>query len=740
MKHERHSNLKQFLLYVLPGILVTLSVLSAYVAQIEYFKRLDLRIYDRFLRHTAGGEPSDIPILIDIDEKSIFKYGQWPWPRYIIADILTKLHENGIAAVGVTFLMPTPDRTSPELLLKQLSENFGVDIPKEVFPEELYNNDDMLAKVLSRVPAVLSCYVSDDAEGFDGAAFPDTKPPPVRIAESRAPGTPPLADSLISGEFLIMPIPKLAKAARGIGAINAARDFDGIHRRVPLFVSHEGNVIPGLALAALALAAADGKTPAQFTAKTGDDVPEYMKLPDITIPMSRDGSLPVLFRHPNRHKIYSASDIAEGLIPREQLSGKIAFLGSTMAGLKDSRAAPFDNNYSGLQMHADIIDAILSERFIVTPAWAPEAEFLLILGTGLISILLSAMASPLVYITAVISGILAIWHGSAWLFISKGMFFSPSYPFLLIVLNSFCILGIKFRMEEKSKRVLKKAFSNYVSPEIVSRIMMKGNVSSLRGESREVTVMFTDIRGFTAIAEKLPPTQVVDILGRYFSPMTMLVRDSGGTLDKFVGDAMMAFWNAPVDVANHSKIAVQTLLDMHAELSELNTAIEKEMGITLKIGGAVHTGMAHAGNMGTEELMDYTVIGDTVNTASRLEGMCSKYEIDSIVSGEARSFCINDFGWQIIDNIRVKGRARAVEIWAPMSMEEAESRKNELSDWNTAYELYRGGKFSEAYMMLDNLTERFRGMKLYEMFKDRCYELKGNYPENWDGIHSYDLK
>lgn len=726
---------------VMPGIAATAIVLWTFVLQPGFIKRVDLRIYDRFLEHTSGGKPSDIPIIIDIDEKSIQHYGQWPWSRYRVAQLLAKLYEGGVSAVGVDILMSEPDRTSPAIMLDQIKKDFNVDIKRTVFPNDLLDNDRMLANVLSQVPVVMSAFVSNSS--YD---IPMSSLPALRLSEIRAPGAPPLAEFVPRGGGLTMPLDVLTRVSRGIGFMNAEGDVDGLFRRLPLFMVYDGKIVPGLALATLSLAAGGGEKMSQFVVRMDIDGPVSVKFSDITIPMSHEGSLPVLFRRKadgnatDVYPKYSACDIIDGWVSPDSLKGKIAFVGSTVAGLKDLRPTPFDNTYPGLELHAALVDTILSERFVTVPPWQPGAEFLLTLAVGLLAILLFGLASPVIYVLVSLAAIFAIWQCALWQFINSGRFFSPTYPFLVLTLNGFLISGMRFWLEDRDKRVLRKAFANYVAPEVVSQIMQRGSAASLQGEQREVTIIFTDIRGFTSLTEKLQPTQVVQLLSRYFTPMTAIVRESGGTLDKFVGDEMMAFWNAPVDVPEHPRRAVQALLDMHTKLDELNLSLETDLGIKLAMGGGIHTGSAHVGNMGTEDLMDYTVIGDTVNTASRVEGMCSKYGSGAVVSGDTRLRCENDFAWQRIDTVRVKGRTQGVELWQPMTFKEAEVRKDELELWAGAFESYEKGAFAEAHEICLLLSEKFDKIKLYKVFEERCSELMKNVPENWDGILKYDTK
>lgn len=734
------QKIKRFLLRVLPGAAATALTLWIFTFQPDFIQRADLRVYDKFLEYTAHGEPSGVPILIDIDEKSLARYGQWPWPRYRMAQLLARLYEDGVAAVGVDILMPEPDRTSPGLIFDQIKRDFNVEVSKKVVPDELLDNDMLFAHYLGQMPVVMSAFLSASSADVPLSPVPD-----LRLSEIRAPGAPSLAMCIPNGLGLTMPLPVLSEASRGIGFMNAEGDVDGLFRRLPLFMAYDGKIIPGLAVAALALGC-DGERMPQMTVKMDVDGPVSLKFADINIPTSHEGSLPVMFRRrpdgagTGVYPKYSASDVIDGLVAPELAAGKIAFVGSTAAGLKDLRPTPFDNAYPGLELHAALVDTILSNRFVTVPRWLPGAEFLLTLFVGVFAMLLFGLASPVVYILVSMLAVFCIWQGSLWQFVHNGLFFSPTYPFLVTALNGFLTSGMRFWLEEKNKKLLKKAFSNYVSPEIVSQIMQKGSAASLQGEQRDITVLFTDIRGFTSMTEKLQPTQVVKLLGRYFTPMTAVVRESGGTLDKFVGDAMMAFWNAPVDVPEHQKKAVQALLDMHARLDELNVSLRGDMGITLRMGGGIHSGVAHVGNMGTDDLMDYTAIGDTVNTASRVEGMCSKYGSGAVVSGDTKAACAGDFAWQRLDTVRVKGRAQGVELWQPMTFEEAEGRKEELALWAEAFDFYEKGGFAEAHEICVRLAREFDKIVLYKIFAERCSELMKNVPDDWDGILKYESK
>ncbi len=302
---------------------------------------------------------------------------------------------------------------------------------------------------------------------------------------------------------------------------------------------------------------------------------------------------------------------------------------------------------------------------------------------------------------------------------------------------------------------MKKAFSRYVSPEMVKRITDKGEVI-LQGEEREVSLIFTDIRGFTSFSEALEPSQVVDVLNRYFTPMTKLIQSSHGTVDKFIGDAIMAFWNAPLDVKHHELKAVRTALSMHHALAELNKELQEEIGMTLRMGAGVHTGMVYVGNMGSEELLDYTCIGDNVNLSSRLEGMCSHYGVGVVISGVVAKRCkyileleqklksveknknyldknknntdntLNNIEFILLDKVKVKGKDEAVELYLPVAEEDYKAREEEFKSFIIARKAYAKGDFAEAVTLFENLCNIYENIKYYTIYFDRCKVLDDN--------------
>jgi adenylate cyclase len=698
-------------------------------------RRLDLMLYDVFLKGLTGGEPSPVPIMIDIDERSIAELGQWPWPRYRLADLLAALYEGGVASIGVDILMSEPDRTSPLLWSQQINEDFGIEPDISGLPPELMDNDRYLARILAQIPVVLSAFGT-----LDPADSPDVLPRVVKVNNHFDRGvssSQSISDYVPNYDGIQMPVGELGRSATYIGLMNAEGDEDGIFRRVPLFSSYDGIDVPGLALATLALGAGDGG----ITVRFASDGPRSLQVAGVEVPVSRGGTLPVAFRGPSgAYPRYSAVDVIRGEVPPEDLAGRVAFLGSTSAGLLDLRPTPFEKAYSGLEIHAAAVDTILSGRFITTPDSRVGLELIVMVLTGVMASVFFSVVRP--HVALPLGGVLgaSVWMGARYMMVSKGIYMTPLYSLVNMALQALSSSAVRFWFEESEKKVLRKAFSNYVSPEIVGQIVKQGSVSSLHGEQRNISVLFTDLRGFTSIVEKMAPTQVAGMLGSYFTPMTSIVRESMGTLDKFVGDALMAFWNAPLDVPDHPVRAVESLLEMHRALDELNLGMERDYGVRLRMGGGIHTGPAHVGNMGTSDLMDYTAIGDTVNTASRIEGMCSKYGVGAVISKDTADLCCGRFALMPLDLVRLKGRSAGIPIFSVLNQDEAQARERELQIWGKAFKLYIDGDFKASLDKCLELLKKCPGEKLYQIFAERTAAMGENVPDDWDGVYTYESK
>jgi adenylate cyclase len=423
------------------------------------------------------------------------------------------------------------------------------------------------------------------------------------------------------------------------------------------------------------------------------------------------------------------------------LAGKHVFFGFTAPGLFDLRPSPMGGVYSGVEVQATMLDNLLSESFVRPAPFERTCAALFLLPLAL-AICLAGRGG--------VAAQSAIWLAGcglppalALLCAYRGIWL-PLIPLSAAALTALLGTSLyKHASRERQKRLVEKAFKHYLAPAVVQRIVDAGENFGLHGEEREVTVFFSDIRGFSSFSESLPPDKLVRLLNRYFTPMTSIIRQHQGTLDKFIGDAIMAFWNAPEEVDEHSAKALRATLAMHDSLDALNPELEAEFGLRLAFGAGLHRGRARVGNMGTNELMDYTVIGDTVNLGSRLEGLCSYYGQRIIVSGECKDACGDaSFVFQRIGKERVKGRAQPVDIYSAYSQEQAKILTEELAAAERALQLYEQRNFTQAEQEYARLRIAYpRNAKLYGVYLDRCQRWIAEAPPgDWDGAFTHASK
>ena len=700
-------------------------MLFAYIGRSSLLTRLDLKVYDLLLPLRAAPTASPVPVIIDLDEASIAAYGQWPWPRYLMADLLDTLTAYGVAAIGLDIMFAEADRSSPERVREALRRDKQLDFSYSGIPPDFHDYDRILAQALKKNPAVIGAYAS-----FSGESGEAPPPPSAGIIEREKPGAIPWRRFVPEAKGAVLPLPALRGQAP-LGFFNAGPDLDGIVRELPLVVRIGEQIYPSLSLRTLMR----GLNMRNLTLESGPYGLEAVRLGNrYSAPVSPQGMLRIPFIGPRRtYPYYSAVDVLTGRIPVEALQGRVAFVGTSLAGLADIRATPHDPACPGVEVHAAAVDAILAGNAVSIPPWTPVAQIGLIVSAGLICTLAFGFARPRVYLPVAAALMGAIVQLARHLF-SEGLFLSPLYGVLTVAALGAFLLLLRFWQEERQKRRLRSIFSRYVAPEVVNRVTRTAG-DLMAGEERTVSVMFTDIRGFTSLSETLKPQEVVTLLNRYFTPMTTLVREHSGTLDKFIGDALMAYWNAPLDVPGHALKAVETALAMQEALPALNERLLADLNLEIRIGIGVHTGSAFVGNMGTADFANYTLIGDNVNLASRLEGLCPKYGVDIVVSGEVGDACGESFAFQRLDTIRVKGKRQPVTIHVPLRPEEAERRREELAAWEEAREKYVAGDFAAADVLFRTLCETFPETKLYAVFADRVLRLLNDPPVlAWSGI------
>lgn len=763
------------------GFIASLLVAALYVFQPSILRFVDYKIYDEFMRLSPTGKKSGIPVIVDIDDESLAELGQWPWPRYRMAMLLGKIAEAGAVSTGLDILIGEPDRTSPSTIKTQLKKELGVDVHFQGLPKGLMDNDEVLAGLLSRGKYTLGFYFDFvESKDHEDLTSGECLIKPLSVAQIKAPGSPPLDSITLDALGSICPLPVLAKASPLCGYYNTITDFDGVVRRVPLIMSWNGKQYPSLALATL-MKAIGRKS---IMIKTNAGGAESIKLSKTVIPVDSRAQILVRYRgERNEFPYYSARDILSGKVGRKELFGKIVFIGTSAAGLRDLRVTPYTSDYPGVEVHATVVDNIITKDFILRPDWAPGMELFIVLLSGIFTTLLLTWTRSLWMFLPIAAVGAASWFGALYAFSEYHIYLTPMYSFIILALNFTLLTLIKFWREEGQKKFLQATFSSYLAPELIDEMFSNRTMPELGGEARTITAYFTDIQSFSTFSEKLTATQLVELLNEYLSAMTDILIAEKGTLDKYEGDAIIAFFGAPIEVPDHALRACRVAIAMQKANNELREKWSRESQLPgepernlrntppdqwqpgekwpkvvhrMRTRIGVNTGEIVVGNMGSSMRMNYTMMGDAVNLAARLEEGAKQYGIYTAVShftleqecknGTGKTCRVMDmFEARLIDNIQVVGKDEPVRIY------ELVAHKGELTEEEQKlFEIFN--KAREHYLATDwdKAIELFLEAEKYERFKDaktnpsevlrlRAENFKQNPPvapgEEWDGVH-----
>lgn len=573
--------------------------------------------YQRIAPRTFENMPVRV---VDIDEASLREFGQWPWPRDRIAAMVDRLSEMGASAIAFDILFAEPDRLSPRNVVRDV---VGID-PSLL--DKLPDNDEIFGRAIAGRPIILGFGLSNE-----GNYRPPVKAGFAFTGESPV-GAPPHLGAATPLR------PQLEANAAGIGHISLnPGDPSAVVRTVPLFLSDGEQLYPNLAIEALRVA--QGASTYVLAGVT--DVPDtitLVKIGEFVVPVTAAGEL-WLYVSPDRAERYVSARhvLAPGgasAETRAAIEGSIVFVGTSAAGLQDIRTTALGQNVPGVSLHAQTVEQILSGRFLSRPDWADGLEILSIAVAGSLLVLLTTFLTPII---ALVCGLLitALAVIASWLaFVYAGLLFDPLAPIVAGSITHFAATAFRFLVTDRERREVRRAFGHYLSPSLLYRIEHTPDALRLGGDDRELTTMFVDVRNFTEISERLTPTEVVRFLNTLLDALSRHVIANEGTLDKFIGDSIMAFWNAPVDVANHGRKAVDAALGMRETLARLNATDAFGFGKEEKvgIGIGIHTGVAYVGNMGAETRFNYSAVGDAVNIAARIESSCKNVGFDILVS------------------------------------------------------------------------------------------------------------
>lgn len=704
------------------------------VQQLEHWS------YDHRLLRTMPGTVDDRIVIIDIDEKSLAEVGRWPWSRNVVARMMDLLLDRYQAAVvGFDVVFAEPDTSSGLRELEAFSR--GALSKDAEFRRVLAQSrgrldyDGLLASRFKGRPVVLGYYFASDVDGKSRTSGLLPQPVLAKGAFGAGIATIPVKNGYGAN------IPVLQKAAGVGGHFNPDPDLDGVTRRVPMLQQYGGNYYESLSLAVLRVMFGQPEIEPGFPSG-GSAMLEWLQVADLKVPVDSSGTALIPYRGMQGSFPYiSASDLLQGRVKKEALEGAIVLVGTTAPGLMDLRSTPVSAVYAGVEIHANMIAGILDQKIRHAPSYSRGAEIAgLVLG-GLLLTLALPFLGPLwsALLTLTIISVAGLANYLAW---RSGLVLPLASQMLLFPALYAFNASYGFLVESRTKRQITGLFGQYVPPQIVSTMSKDPKNFTMAAEAREMTVLFTDVVGFTSIAEKLTPKELATFMNEYLSAMTEIIYEHGGTVDKYIGDAIMAFWGAPLHDSDHALHGVEAALAMRKRM----VTLQKEMSVQgfpeIKIGIGVNSGQMRVGNMGSSFRIAYTVMGDAVNLASRLEGLTRQYDTWVIV-GEATRAAVEGYIWRDLDLVRVKGKDKPVAIYEPCGLEPslAENYKGDIRSFNDVVMAYRKQDWDVAEKNLQTLIDHKPDRKLYQFYLSRVNQYQQDPPPaDWDGVCTFTSK
>ncbi|MGY1490340.1 CHASE2 domain-containing protein [Methylobacillus pratensis] len=724
---------------LLLGILVTILLLAHVVGALNlgFIQAMERFAYDARLQLLAPGGQDDHIVIVDIDEVSLQQEGHWPWGRNKLAQLLDKLFDQYQARlVAFDVVFAEKDESSGLAALQAMRQaQFGqrpdiAQLIDAVAPGLDY--DQQFADSMRGRNVVLGYYFRHDARMSHNIGV---LPPPVMLADVLAGRD--IAYLQASGYGANLPV--LQQQAKAAGHFNPDPDEDGITRRIPLLVAYQDGVYEALSLAVARQVLGDVQVTPGFADSMHYAGMEWLALGQRKIPVDANLNALIPYRGKQGSFAYvSAADVLHGKVPRQQLQNRIVLIGTTAPGLMDLRATPVQSVYPGVEIHANMIAGILDGSVRQQPAYTLGAEFLLLLflGMGLSILLPRVRPVPATVLATSVLSLLVLFNLLSW---QIGVVLPLATALLLVALLYVLNMSYGYFIESRSKRHLAYLFGQYVPPELVAEMADRPHQLGLEGESREMTVLFCDIRGFTTISEALEPQTLAKLMNEYLTAMTRVIHQHRGTIDKYMGDAIMAFWGAPLHDEQHAANAVNAALDMARELEKVNAVFQEKGWPTFKIGIGLNSGEMTVGNMGSEFRMAYTVLGDAVNLGARLESLCEYYAEPVIVS-EFAVRAATQYPYRELDLIRVKGKDAPVRIYAPITDEDPDVAQ-ELAQYELALAAYRQQQWQQANTAFKALQTAYGERRIYVLYLERISHFSHHAPEaDWDGVYNFESK
>jgi adenylate cyclase len=745
---------------------LSLLLMAVYIANPPILDLFELKAYDFRLRWRGEIPTTGRIVIVGIDEKSLDEMGQWPWPRMVMAELVEALTRNGARVVGLDIIWPEPEQRVGILdalygasgvlgqtqLVKSLQEQLArvaeTSPQMDAFLREVSRGvlpDEILARAIRESDRVVLgdfFFMSrQEVPHLWDAPAPQT---PVLLEQSEYPivrkGRSLKGAPFIPRPFLVKGnIPVIGSSAKAFGFFNMVPDTDGVVRSVPVVMEYDGRYLLPLSLQTLRYA--------------GDHSLWILELEEFGvagiqwehgwIPTTEMGFMFINYRGKDHTFPYlSAADVIRGRVQQEQIKDKIVLVGAVATGIFDLRVTPLASVFPGVEVHANIIDNILKGDFIVRPEWASLIDMLSLLILGIVFGWAFPRLRPVSGAVVMLAIFVANLYVNTIIMVDWGYWLNVIYPSLFIPMSYLGVSIYKYIHEEREKRKIKGAFQFYVTPAVVNQMLKDPNALKLGGEKKVLSVLFSDIRGFTSMSESLTPEGLVHLLNEYLTEMTNVVFQHDGTLDKYIGDAVMAIYGAPLPQEDHPLRACLSALDMMEELGKLRARWAVQGKPAIDIGIGVNTGEMVVGNMGSERRFDYTVIGDDVNLASRLEGLNKQYGTHIIISEFTYPFVRDHLWCRDLDVVRVKGKAKPVKILEVLGRRDGAPTDDAWTEiFADGLARYRELRWDDAVACFARVLEIRPEDGPTRVYLKRCDLLRTTPPPpDWDGAFDWQTK
>jgi adenylate cyclase len=721
-------------------VLLLLALVPLRVLDPLPLQEIRLRTFDFYQSLRPRQTESRPVVIVDIDEASLKDIGQWPWPRTIVADLVTKLTELGAVAIAFDVIFAEPDRMSPSIAATSF-RNLDEETRNKL--QSLPNNDEVLAQAIRRSRVVV---------GQVGSATPAPRSQTEAALQTGfAVRGPDPSRFLVTFAGLLRNVAPIEEAAAGRGVFSILPERDGIVRRVPIIMQAQGSMVPSLSMEMLRVVTNSGA----ILVRTDQAGVQSVAVPGLQVPTDQNGRFWIHFNGHDPARYVSAKDVLQGRVPRDRIEGKLVLIGTSAAGLLDVKATPVSAAIPGVEVHAQVLESTLTKSLLTYPNYAVGAELLAAALVGLAIIIVAPMfrASIVIALGAIV---IAALIGASWyLFSQYNLLLDFTYPLMASLFVYLTLIFVNYFKEQKQRQQIRAAFGFYLSPALVEQLARSPEKLVLGGEERRMTVLFSDVRGFTTISEsyKQDPQGLTRLMNRFLTPLTNAIIERNGTIDKYIGDAIMAFWNAPLDDPQQEVNACEAALEMLARADKLNRQFKHEAdqnGGTyrpLHVGIGLNTGPCVVGNMGSDFRFNYSVLGDTVNVASRLEGRTKDYRIPIVVGAGTEQKAREKFATLEIDRIQVKGKTEPETVFTLLGRAELAQNPNfrELRDLTAKMlEYYREQDWTQALAAIElcrKASEPFGISALFDMYAERIEAFRRHPPPpDWNGVYEAESK